>query len=108
MPVPETASNPLVGKTFDCVFGPFTPRLTFQTPRRLRVQAVINGESMDDVVDVDVKTVRPDVLLVNWTESNGNFIVQVQDHRKMVVHNYARLADGQQFCAEGVIEAVPA
>lgn len=107
MPVPETTPNPLVGKTFDCVFGSFAPRLTFQTPDRLRVQAVINGQAIDDLVDVDVKSVRPDVHLVNWTESNGNFIVQVQDHRKMVVHNYARLADGQLFCAEGVIETVP-
>jgi len=103
---PETASNSLVGKTFDCVFGAFVPRLTFQSSDRLRVQAVINGAEIDDVVDLDMKSVRPNLVLLTWTEKNGNFIVQLQDHEKKVVHNYARLADGQLFCAEGAIEAV--
>ena len=45
---------------------------------------------------------------MSWTEQSGNFVVQVQDHDNKVVHNYARLADGQIFCAQGEIQSVPA
>lgn len=45
---------------------------------------------------------------MSWTEQSGNFVVQVQDHENQVVHNYARLANGQVFCAQGAIQRVPA
>ncbi|MER8531304.1 hypothetical protein NKH61_08535 [Mesorhizobium sp. M1005] len=58
------------------------------------------------MVKVDLTSVHPN--LASWTEQSGNFIVQLQDHEKGIVHNYARLADGQLFCAQGAIQAVPA
>ena len=33
----------LVGKTFDCAFGAFVPRLTVLSPTELRVQATIGA-----------------------------------------------------------------
>jgi hypothetical protein len=98
----------LVGKTFDCAFGPFVPRLTVLSPTELRVQATIGATEIDEVVKSDLTGVRPGLFIVNWTEQSGNFVVQVQDHENMIVHNYARLADGQLFCAQGAIQAVPA
>ncbi|TKB29782.1 MAG: hypothetical protein E5W81_33585 [Mesorhizobium sp.] len=56
----------------------------------------------------DLTGVRPDLFIMSWTEQSGNFVVQVQDHENKVVHNYARLADGQLFCAQGIIRPVPA
>ncbi|MER9831085.1 hypothetical protein NKJ51_22345 [Mesorhizobium sp. M0134] len=106
----ETDAFPasLVGKTFDCVFGPFVPRLTFFSPQELHIQASIGTTEIDEVVKVDLTSVRPNLVLASWTEQSGNFIVQLQDHEKGIVHNYARLADGQLFCAQGAIQVVPA
>lgn len=96
----------VVGKPFDCVFGAFVPRLTYQSDREMRVQAIIGEASVDEVVSVGVASIEPGVILVSWTESNGTFVVQVQDHAKAVVHNVARLPDGQLFRGEGTIRPV--
>ena len=101
----ETSTS-LVGKSFDCAFGDFVPRITVLSPTELRVQATIGVTDIDEIVTGDVKDVRPGVVIMSWTEQSGNFIVQVQDHQNGLVHNYARLADGQLFCAQGVIEPV--
>ena len=100
--------TPLVGKTFDCALGPFVPRLTVLSPTELRVQATIGATEIDEVVKTDLTSVRPGLFIMSWTERSGNFVVQVQDHDSKVVHNYARLADGQVFCAQGEIQSVPA
>ena len=97
----------LVGKTFDCAFGAFVPRLTVLSPTELRVQATIGAIEIDEVVKSDLTDVRPGLFIMSWTEQSGNFVVQVQDHDNNVVHNYARLADGQVFCAQGEIQSVP-
>jgi hypothetical protein len=96
----------LVGQTFDCVFGAFVPRLAFKSMQELRVQARIGGAEIDQVVPVELTGVRPNVFIVSWVEDNGNFIVQLQDHENGVVHNHARLADGQVFRAEGWLQPV--
>ncbi|MGE0500445.1 MAG: hypothetical protein AB7I79_02185 [Rhizobiaceae bacterium] len=96
----------LVGKPFDCVFGAFVPRLTYRSDNELRVQATIGEMEIDEVVDIGVTRLSPDVVLVSWTERNGNFVVQLQDHANAVVHNVARLADGQLFRGEGEIRPV--
>jgi hypothetical protein len=98
----DTAAS-LVGKSFDCAFDNFVPRLTVLSPTEMRVQATLGEMKIDEVVKSAITDVRPGVVVVNWTEQNGNFVVQVQDHQNGVVHNYARLADGQQFCAQGVL-----
>jgi hypothetical protein len=95
----------LAGRSIDCVLGPITPRLTFST-NNLRLQAQIGPDVIDEVVDVEVTRVRPNVFAMSWTEKSGNFIVQVQDHEKSIVNNYARLADGQLFCTQGTIRPV--
>jgi hypothetical protein len=101
----DTAAS-LVGKSFNCAFDDFVPRLTVLSPTEIRVQARLGETNIDEVVKSAITDVRPGVVVVNWTEQNGNFVVQVQDHQNGVVHNYARLADGQLFCAQGVL--VPA
>jgi len=104
----HAATTSLIGKTFDCAFGPFVPRLTALSPTKVRVQATIGETEIDEVVQSDLTPIRPGVFIMSWTEQSGNFIVQVQDHENEVVHNYARLADGQQFCAQGKIQHVAA
>lgn len=102
-----SAPTSLVGKTFDCAFGPFVPRLTVLSPTELRVQATIGATEIDEVVKSDLTGLRPGLFIMSWTEQSGNFIVQVQDHENNIVHNYARLADGQLFCAQGATQSVP-
>jgi hypothetical protein len=107
MTAANISRDTLVGQTFDCVFGAFVPRLTFNSTKQLRVQALIGGAEIDQVVPVELTGVRPNVFIVSWVEDNGNFIVQLQDHENGVVHNHARLADGQVFRAEGKLQPVP-
>lgn len=107
----RTANMPadaLIGKSFDCVFDAFVPRLTFTAPQQLRVEALLGDLKIDQTVPVQVDPVRPSVFMVAWVEDNGNFVVQLQDHENGVVHNHARLADGQIFRAEGRLQPVNA
>ena len=107
MTAANISPDALVGQTFDCVFDAFVPRLTFKSTGQLRVQALIGGVEIDQLVPVELTGVRPNVFIVSWVEDNGNFIVQLQDHENGVVHNHARLADGQVFRAEGRLQPVP-
>jgi hypothetical protein len=93
----------LNGRSFDVDLGPFIPRLTFLAEDKMRLQAQIGPATVDEVIPVDVRDIRPDVFLVSWQETNGNYIVQLQDHQNGVVHNRARLADGNLFEVEGTI-----
>lgn len=72
----------------------------------MRLQAQIGPDTVDEIVKVDVRPIRPEVFLVTWSESSGNYIVQLQDYQNGVVHNRARLADGQLFEVEGTLRAV--
>jgi hypothetical protein len=99
---------PLTGRTFDLDLGPFVRRVTFLSDTQMRLRAQIGPNTIDEVVKIDVTTVRPNVFMIGWTEQSGNFIVQLQDHENSVVHNQARLADGQVFQAKGAIRAVAA
>jgi hypothetical protein len=108
MTATKGASATLIGETFDCAFGSFVPRLTVVSPTELRVRATIGATQIDEVVHSDLIAIRPGVFIMSWREQSGNFVVQVQDHENKVVHNYARLADGQIFCAQGAIQPVPA
>jgi hypothetical protein len=96
----------LVGRTFDCAFTGFVPRFTFHSADMMRVEAMIGDTRIDETVTVEVTAIRPNLFIMNWTEKNGNFVVQVQDHDSKIVHNYARLADGSLFCGQGDIRAV--
>jgi hypothetical protein len=106
MTATSISPDALVGQTFDCVFGAFVPRLTFKSTEQIRVQALVGDAEIDQVVAVELTGVRPNVFIVSWVEDNGNFIVQLQDHENGVVHNHARLADGQVFRAEGRLQHV--
>lgn len=108
MAAPNDTPASLVGKSFDCIFGSFVPRLTILSPSELRVQATIGETLIDEVVKSDLNDVRPGVFVVNWTEQNGTFVVQVQDHENRIVHNFARLPNGESFCAKGSIQPVQA
>ena len=103
----DIAPASLVGRTFDCVFGEFVPRLTVRSASELRVQALIGDVEVDEVVAADLKAVRPNLVMVSWTEQSGTFVVQLQDHENAIVHNYARLPDGRVFGAQGTLRPVP-
>jgi hypothetical protein len=100
------ANSTLAGHSFDVDLGPFVPRLSFLNDTQMRLQAKIGPTTIDEVVTIDVTTVRTNVFVVAWTEKSGNFIVQVQDHERGIVHNHARLADGQLFQARGAIKPI--
>ena len=96
----------LAGHAFDVDLGPFVPRLTFLEEGKLRLQAQIGPTTVDEIVPVDVRGIRPDVFLVAWKETSGNYVVQLQDHQNGVVLNRAHLADGSVFEVEGSIRPV--
>jgi hypothetical protein len=96
----------LAGRAIDVDLGPFVPRLTFLADSRMRLQAQIGPNTVDEIVAVNVQPIRPDVFLVAWAESSGNYIVQLQDYQNGVVHNRARLADGQLFEVEATMNPV--
>ena len=102
------SAETLAGRAFDLDLGPFVPRLSFISDKQARLQATIGPTVVDEIIAVDVATIRPDVHVVSWVESSGNFIVQLQDHANGVVHNRARLADGQLFNATGTIRPAEA
>ena len=96
----------LAGRTIDVDLGPFVPRLSFLDDKRMHLKAQIGDVAVDEIVAVDVQLVRPDVFLVAWSESGGNYVVQLQDYQNGVVHNRARLADGSLFEVKATMQAV--
>jgi hypothetical protein len=96
----------LTGRAFTADLGAFVPRLTFVDAGRMRVEADLGTQSVDELVDVDVVEVAPRLLMVSWTESSGVFVVQLHDHAAGRVHNRARLPNGDVFRAEGALTAV--
>lgn len=106
MATTNTSPAKLVGRSFDCDFGSFVPRLTFRSAHELQVQAKLGDVDIDQVVQAEVAGVRPDVFIVSWVEDSGNFVVQLQDHENGIVHNHARLADGQVFRAHGRLRPI--
>lgn len=98
-------SQQLTGRAFTVDLGAFIPRLTFVGDGRMRVEADLGTQRVDEVVDVDVVELAPRLLMVSWTESSGVFVVQVQDHAAGRVHNRARLPNGDVVRAEGALLA---
>ncbi|MDC9823169.1 hypothetical protein PRN20_05440 [Devosia sp. ZB163] len=96
----------LAGNTFDLDLGAFVPRLSYLSASQARLYLELGPHVIDEIVDVEIVPVRPDVFVVSWTEASGNYIVQVQDHELGVVHNRARLADGQRLSLVGTIRPV--
>ncbi len=95
----------LNGRAFTVDLGAIVPRLTFMGDGRMRVEADLGAQMVDELVDVDVVEVAPRLLMVSWTESSGVFVVQVQHHAAGRVHNRARLPNGEVFRAEGALSA---
>jgi len=93
----------LTGRTFDVDLGPFVPRIRFISDTQMQLAVDLSAGRIDEVVPINLTSIRPNVFMVSWLESSGNFVVQVQDHDRGIVHNHARLADGQLFTAEGTI-----
>ena len=100
----------LIGRSFDLHLGGFIPRLTFLDAASIRVQAIIGGTVVDEVVSVTMASIRPNVFLIGWTESSGTFVTQLQDHEAGLVHNHARLPNGHAIRVQGAIKehTVPA
>jgi hypothetical protein len=102
------SAHALAGRSFDCVFDAFTPRITFQTSNRLRVQARLGHLDIDQALSTAVAEARPSVFMISWTENDGNFVAQVHDHEQGVVHNRTRLAGGNVFRTVGALRPVAA
>ena len=99
-------SNPqLTGRAFTIDLGVYIPKLTFVGDGRMRVEADLGAQTIDELVDVVVIELAPRLVMVSWTESSGVFVVQVQDHAAGRVHNRARLPNGDVFRAEGALSA---
>lgn len=108
MQATDIAPASLVGQTFDCAFGQFVPRLTVRSTTELRVQALIGDVEVDEIVKAALTGVRPNLVMMSWTEQSGTFVVQLQDHENGIVHNCDRLPDGQIFNAQGTLTPVAA
>lgn len=95
----------LTGRAIDVDLGPFVVHLAFLADSSIRIKAQIGDHTIDDTVPVNVQPLQPDVFLVSWLESSGNYIVQLQDYQNGVVQNRARLADGSLFEVEATMKA---
>jgi hypothetical protein len=95
----------LAGRAIDVDLGPFVVHLAFLENSSIRIKAQIGDHTIDDTVPVNVQPLQPDLFLVTWLESSGNYIVQLQDYQNGVVHNRARLADGSLFEVEATMKA---
>ena len=95
----------LIGRAIDVDLGPFIVHLNFLDDNRIHVRAKIGDHTIDDTVPVNVQPLQPDLFLVSWLESSGNYIVQLQNYQNGVVQNRARLADGSLFEVEATMKA---
>ena len=60
---------------------------------------------IDDTVPVNVQSLQPDVFLVSWMKSSGNYVVQLQNYQNGVVQDRVRLSDNSLFEVESTMTA---
>jgi hypothetical protein len=100
---PATTTDLPVGRPFDCVFGPFVPRLTFEDGRMLRLDIPVGGTTITQTVAFEATRIAPGIVMLSWAEQDGTFVVHVQDYEARTVASHARLADGTQARSVGTI-----
>lgn len=97
-----------IGRSFDCRFGGFVPRLVYLGETQLQLDVPAADGATRQQVAVEVTEVRPDMFMLSWIEADGTVVVHVQDFAAMAVFGHARLPDGTLVRSRGTIEWVDA
>ena len=101
----NAAAAGLLGKSFDCAFDMFTPRLRFH-PGGLHLLTTEGAVQIDETVEAHITALQPQLLMLHWVESSGVFVVHIHDYVAMKVHSVARLPDGQILAVDGTLQPV--
>ena len=77
---PVGASNLLVGQVLEITFPSFTPRVTFNSGRELKVE-ILSGDNagFTDTVEYEAIAIRDGLVILSWQEHIGSTIVHVLD-----------------------------
>ena len=100
---PAQASDLPVGRSFDCVFGLFVPRLTFEDERRLRLDIPTLEGTVTQTVSFEATRIAPGIVMLSWAENDGTVVVHVHDYETRQLSSHARLADGTLVRSIGAI-----
>jgi hypothetical protein len=93
-----------IGRSFDCRFGAFVPRLRFLTAESVQLDIPSADGVARQVVSTKAMRVADGIFMLSWIEADGTVVVHVQDFAAMAVFSHARLPDGTLVRSRGTIE----
>ena len=93
-PKPQTETKPqaetkLTGKTFLCDWGPYRVRFEFLSETQLKweyLKAPPKEVGVNEIVTLDRHDIRPNLVLMAWSQKDGTEVVDVLDLEKLEIH----------------------
>ena len=98
-------SNLNVGDVLEITFPTFTPRISFNSERKLTVE-ILSGDNagFTDTVEYQAIVVRDGLIVLSWQEHIGSTIVHVLDLTVGQVHSFITPAKGGFMRLQGKFE----
>ena len=87
-PKPQ-AETKLTGKTFLCDWGPYRVRFEFLSETQLKweyLKAPPKEVGVNEIVTLDRHDIRPNLVLMAWSQKDGTEVVDVLDLEKLEIH----------------------
>ena len=93
----------LKGSVFDYQVADYHIQITFEEETQLRWEYLaapdgLTGKTATETIERS--DVRPDVILMRWTEEDGTQVIDVLDLGAMIMYANGVGPDGQRFMAE--------
>ena len=102
-PMANAESNEMKGRSFDYQVADYHIQITFEEETQLRWEYLaapdgLTGKTATETIERS--DVRPDVILMRWTEEDGTQVIDVLDLGAMIMYANGVGPDGQRFMAE--------
>jgi predicted alpha/beta hydrolase family esterase len=97
-----------VGQVFEITFPRFTPRITIQSERELKVE-ILSGDNagFTDTVEYEATTIRDGLVILSWKEHIGSTVVSAFDLTANQAHTFVTPAKGEFMRLTGPIKLKP-
>ena len=96
-------ANTMKGRSFDYQVADYHIQITFEEETQLRWEYLAAPDGLigkTATEEIERSDVRPDVILMRWTEEDGTQVIDVLDLGAMIMYANGVGPDGQLFMAE--------
>jgi hypothetical protein len=95
-PAGDAGGFPGIGHVYEVDYGgDFKFRMAFESQTRMRLRGLQGDFAVvDEVLEVSIITLRPQLYLVSWHESNGTTVAEVHDFENGIAYVNATTPEG--------------